>query len=90
MKQVHKRENFVIYSVRDGYIIHNEKKPFSVGHTHISNFDTAKYIVNISRRKTIPKNMSRYLLISLIRLASDTHYRHRLENEINQQKERKT
>lgn len=88
MKQIRKRESFVIYRVRDGYIIHNEKKPFPVGHTHIRNFDTAKYIVNISRRKTVPKNMSRYLLNSLIRLTSDTHYKKRLENELIQRKGR--
>lgn len=89
MIKVYKNKGYVIYQARDCYIIHNERKPFHAGHTHITNFDTAKYLVSLSLRKSIPHKMSCYLLESLVRLTNDTRYKARLEKAINQQKGKK-
>lgn len=80
MKQIYKKRSFVIYRVRDGHIIYNTKKPFSEGHTHVSNYDTAIRIMNIAISKEIPRHLSDYLLESLIRLTDDENFRIRIEN----------
>jgi len=74
MNQVYKRKSYIIFRVRDGYIIHNKTKQFCKGHTHITNFDTAKYLINLSIKKTVPKHLSSYLLESLIRISNDDAY----------------
>lgn len=73
---------FNIYS--DGhnhFIVHNMKKPFKTGHTHIDNFNTAKYIIYLALYKKKPKNnhLSIYLIDSVIRLSSDDKYIQEME-----------
>lgn len=80
MHQIYRKKSFVIYRVRDGYIVYNKEKPFSEGHTHINNINTAKYIINISISKELPEHLTDYLLESLIRLSSDCEFVIRIEN----------
>lgn len=80
MKQIYKKRTFVIYRVRDGHIIYNTKKPFSEGHTHVSNYDTAIRIMNIAISKEVPRHLSDYLLESLIRLTDDEDFMIKIEN----------
>ena len=49
MNLAYKKKNFNIYNAGNGYIIHNIKKEFSQGHTHINNFKTAKYLVDLKK-----------------------------------------
>ena len=58
------------------FIVHNTLKKFSQGHTHIDNFNTAKYIAYLSLYKKIPKkkHLSIYLIDSIIRLSTDSNY----------------
>lgn len=77
MVRVDKVKHFNIYSnMNNDYIVHNTNKEFSVGHTHIKNYDTAKYIVYMALYKRMPKNnhLSEYLIDSVIRISDDEEY----------------
>lgn len=72
---IYKKRNFNIYdSGKDQYIIHNTNHEFSSHHTHVRNFKTCKFIIDLAIHKTIPKHLSNYLIISLIRLSDDCDY----------------
>lgn len=82
MVLMYKKKNFYVYGYKDKYIIHNTKKEFSKGHTHIKNFKTAKFLIDLSIHKSIPKHHNRYFLISLLRLSDDEEYSKRLSKLI--------
>lgn len=86
--------HFNIYSnMNGGYIVHNTKKEFQDGHTHINNFKTAKYIAYLALYKKMPKNnhLSDYLIESVIRISDDNVYIHKIKHlrEINESKKKK-
>ena len=87
MVQIFKKNNFVIYSTggkHSEFIVHNKRKEFANGHTHINNFNTAKYIIYMSSKKIIPKKkISNYLLESIIRVSDNKAYIKRLTNILN-------
>ncbi len=76
MVRVYKIKNFDIYSNKNGaFIVYNTNKSFEQGHTHINNYHTAKYIANLAVHHSLPKkNISKYLIQSLIRISSDKNY----------------
>lgn len=76
MVRVYKIKNFDIYSNKNGaFIVYNTNKSFEQGHTHINNYNTAKYIANLAVHQSLPKkNISKYLIQSLIRISSDKNY----------------
>ena len=77
MVRIFKMKYYNIYSnTKGGYIVHNTKKAFDIGHTHINSFSTAKYITYLALYKKIPKNnhLSIYLIDSIIRISDDTKY----------------
>lgn len=77
--QIFSWKNFKIYHSGENYIVHNSKVPFKEGHTHISDFNTAKYIVYLAVKKKVPKNFSAYLFESLIRISTDMRYIRKLQ-----------
>ena len=82
MVRITKMKFINIYSDRNGsYVVHNTRKEFSEGHTHINNYNTAKYIAYLALYKKMPKNnhLSIYLIESLIRISSDKKYINQLE-----------
>ena len=88
MNLAYKKKNFNIYNAGNGYIIHNIKKEFSQGHTHINNFKTAKYLVDLSIHKSMPHHLHHYFLVSLKRLSDDDEYTKKL-SELIEVKEKK-
>ena len=77
MQRIFKMKYFDIYSnMNDGYIVHNTRKDFGNGHTHINNYNTAKYIAYLAFYKRLPKkgHLSSYLIDSVIRISDDTTY----------------
>ncbi len=75
-RQVYSNRNFKIYKTgNNSYIVHNKNKPFEVGHTHINNFKMAKYIVKLAVHQTLPKHLSNYLLVSLLRISGNKKYK---------------
>lgn len=79
MNQIYRKKSFIVFRAGDGYIIHNTEKSFKKGHTHIKNVNTAKYIVSLAAKKILPKHLSDYLLVSLLRLANDDIYTAKIE-----------
>lgn len=78
MNTIYKKSGYNIYSVSGGYIIHNTRKKFSDGHTHINNFNTAKYLIDLCIHKSIPNRKCEYFFISLSRITNDRKYKYRL------------
>ncbi len=68
MNQIYQNKNFKVYRLDNCYILHNASKEFSDGHTHLDSMKQCKLIIQLSLEKRIPKNLSRYLLISLHRV----------------------
>lgn len=70
------------YEARKGgrkeFIVHNTAKEFQDGHSHLKSFKTAKYLVKLCIHKSMPRHLSRYLLVSLYRLSDDEEYRAKL------------
>lgn len=84
MVRIYKKKYFNLYSNQEGYIIHNTHKEFQKGHTHINNYNTAKFLINLALYKTVPdKNMSNYLYQSLIRISSDQAYINKIRKRMN-------
>lgn len=79
MNQIYRKKSFIVFRAGDGYIIHNTEKSFKKGHTHIKNVNTAKYIVSLAAKKILPKHLSDYLLVSLLRLSNDDIYTAKIE-----------
>ncbi|MGL5329358.1 MAG: hypothetical protein ACRDD7_08820 [Peptostreptococcaceae bacterium] len=77
-KRVYENNHYVILKVKSkgrvGYIVHNTKKPFASGHTHLQSLDMAKIIINNVIHKKKPKTSNIYLLESHIRLSDDIKY----------------
>lgn len=77
MIRVSKMKHFNIYSnMENEYIVHNTRKDFEIGHTHINNYNTAKYVAYMALYKKMPKNnhLSLYLIDSVIRISDDKVY----------------
>lgn len=80
MVLVFKQRYFNLYSNHDkGFIIHNTHKPFKDGHTHLNNYDTARYLIKLAYHHTVPKKLSIYLIDSLIRISTDNDYIKKLD-----------
>lgn len=78
--RVYKLKQYAIYSNYDGgFIIHNTKKKFEEGHTHLKNYNTAVYLIKLSFHKRIPNHLSEYLIDSLIRISDDPKYIERVK-----------
>ena len=81
MVRVYKKAYFNVYSDYNGeYIIHNTKKEFQNGHTHIREFGTAKYLVNLALHRSLPNRRLKYFIESLIRISNDADYRDKLKH----------
>ena len=76
--QIYSNRQFKIYEAEHGFIVHNANKPFQEGHTHIDSFDTAKYLTKLAFQQIIPKHLSAYLLVSLMRISEDCSYKNKL------------
>ncbi len=72
--QVYSKAEFIIIRVSRGFIIINRKKGFKTGHTHIKNFDTAKYLIDLVIHQSIPHHLPPYLLISLAKISDNEVY----------------
>lgn len=81
MVRVGKVGIYNIYSDKKGsYIVHNTKKEFAKGHTHINNFNTAKYLATLALKKKVPTRLGKYQLVSLIRISDSKTYKIKLRN----------
>ena len=72
--KIYVSKEFMIFQVREVYIVYNAKKSFQEGHTHLKHFEAAKTAIDLVIRKKIPKSTHGYYLTSLIRLSEDDGY----------------
>ena len=87
MVTIYKKKNFKIYDCgKNEYIIHNTSLDFKDHHTHVKNFNTCKFLIDLCIHKTVPNHLSDYLIISLMRLSSDSNYKFKLESLLNNEK----
>ena len=82
MNRVYKKHNYNLYQFGNEYIIHNTKKEFSIGHTHINNYKTAVFLIDLSLHKSVPKHICNYFLESLCRISDDKKYTDKLRELI--------
>lgn len=78
MNKVYEKEDYYIYQVNHEYIIHNTKKEFPEGHTHVRNLKTAQYLIDLCIHKSIPHHIYKYFIISLSRITTDEQYKNKL------------
>ena len=71
---IYYKDDFVIFSVNNGFIVYNMKKKWKGGHTHIKTERMARAIVNNVVQKQLPKTRNFYLLESHIRVSNDYDY----------------
>ena len=79
MNVVYRKKNFNIYSAGSEFIIHNTRCELSQAHTHINNFKTAKYLVDLAIHRSIPHHLHHYFLVSLYRLSDDEEYTRKIK-----------
>ena len=70
-KKIYERKEYAIYKVKHGYIVHNTKKNFEEGHTHIHTFNKAKSLIDLAVRKKLPNTPRKWEIESLIRIVKD-------------------
>lgn len=85
--QVYSKDNFAIYKVRSGYIVHNKDYKFEKAHTHCNRMYDAKRLIHHALTRTIPKRYNLRFLGSLIRI-TDGAFKERVD-VIKRAKERK-
>lgn len=67
------KNNYNVYQLDDGYIIQNIYIE-GFAHTHVNNYKTCLWLIELSVNKKCPYDIPRYLLISLIRINDDSKY----------------
>lgn len=80
MNVIYRRKNYNIYKIgRNNFIVHNTRKKFEKGHTHINNYNAAKTIIFMSINNIVPRNLSKYLIESIIRISTNEQYIEKLK-----------
>lgn len=85
---IFKKKNYVIIRVRNGFIVYNLDKPFEEGHTHLTSFGSAKYLINLALRRSIPYHLDKYRLTSLVRISDDLCYQEKVQELISNKKQK--
>ena len=85
-RPLYSNRHYKVYAVSNGFVVLNARKPFKFGHTHIAKFSTAKYITKLAYSRIVPKHLSRYLIISLIRISDNKEYRDKLREVLEKEK----
>lgn len=78
--KIYQKKSYVILKVSNGFIVLNTKKGFDKGHTHISNYNMAKTLIDCSLNNKVPKTRNKYLLESLVRISTDKNYINMIKN----------
>lgn len=86
---VYRKKNYRIYDVGEEFVIHNTSYDFESHHTHINNFKTCKFIIDLCLHKTVPYHLSDYLLISILRLSDDEIYKSKIRKVLEENKRRR-
>lgn len=88
MNLIYQNGVYVIYRVDNGYILRNVSMD-GFAHTHIKSFVCCIDLIKLSLKKKLPHHLSKYLLISLLRINDDEAYVQKI-NELLTAKNNKT
>ncbi|HEY5586610.1 MAG TPA: hypothetical protein VIK78_19240 [Ruminiclostridium sp.] len=72
--QIFQDPEFKVYKAGDGFVVHNIKKPFQEGHTHVAKYCTCMVMIKLVEKKLIPKSKSKFFIESLVRISNDRKY----------------
>lgn len=86
--KIFERKEFIIFQVKEGYVVYNTKKDFEEGHTHLKHFNAAKNAIDLVISKKIPKSTNVYYLTSLVRLTKDEKYEEKITELIETRKQK--
>lgn len=91
---IYKKKQFCIYKARycgcsSGFIVHNKNLRFADGHTHVSDFHTAKCLIDLALYKQVPRHMNLYMLNSLLRISDDEDYKQKIVGVLKEQLKKK-
>ncbi len=78
MTKLYEDKTFSIFHTHDGYLLQNHTLE-GFAHTHLKNYGTALKLIELSKKKKVPLNLPRYLVISLYRVNDDERYLTRIE-----------
>ena len=53
--KIYEKKGFIIFQVKEGYVVYNTKKDFQEGHTHLKHFEAAKTAIDLVINKKVPK-----------------------------------
>lgn len=88
MQELYNDGNYIIFHSEDGYIVQNICLE-GFAHSHIKNYKTCLWVIDLLKRKKCPYNIPKYLLISLIRLTRDEVYLNKLNNILDKKNNKK-
>jgi hypothetical protein len=71
---------FVIIRVANGFIVRNNMMS-GFAHTHIKNYKTCLYLIQLSKEQRVPNDLPRYLKISLLRI-NEGEFRNKVEEHL--------
>lgn len=88
-RKIYSKNEYNVYKVENGFIIHNTNKDFKVGHTHLKTFDMCKVLIDCSIKNKFPRTRNHYLLTSLIRISDNDKFRSKVKEliEVRENKE---
>lgn len=78
-KKIFQRENYIIYFIKNEYIVQNLNKRFELNYK-LKNFSKAKSLVDLCVRKKVPNNPKHWEIEILIRMSDDVKYIEKLKN----------
>lgn len=84
-KIVYVKDEYVIRETNDGYILINTRGEYE-NHGHIKKLNTAKSIIWLMKKKTVPR--SDYLRGTVLRVSLDRDYKQKVLNKIQKDKEK--
>ena len=87
-RQVYEKAGFIIFRCGKGYIVHNTKKTFQKGHSHLRGFKPCKDAIFFTTNNKIPKRTNFYYLRTLQRLSTDAKYTNKIEQLIQTRKQK--
>lgn len=82
MEQIYKKNEFIIFPFKSGYIVFNFNGEFKQNHTHLRNYKACKKAIDYVIKKKIPRSNSFYYLNSLKRLSLDQDYKDKITSLI--------
>ena len=86
MNQIYAKQAFKVYRADGGYVVHNTDKKFEDGHTHLTSFKSAKYLIDLALHRSLPYHLDTYRLISLMRISIDEEYRAKIMELVSNKK----